>query len=216
MTNKKRPPIDFKLYAITDRWICEPRPLYDVIRELLDVGVTAIQLREKDLGDLEFYSLAAPIAELCHTYSARLFVNSRVKIALELEVAGLHFPANAPGGERIKTQAGKNLLIGGSIHSLSEALAREKDGVDFVTYSPIFTTASKPGYGPAVGLKGLNTLASAIDTPIFALGGVSPDHVSECMEAGAYGVAAMSSLMLPETGGTQAREYLTELERYNS
>ena len=213
MTNNARQPIDFKLYAITNRSLCEPRSLYDVIHSLLDVGVTAIQLREKELGDLEFFNLAAPIAELCQTYFAQLFVNSRVEIALNLGVSGLHFPASTPSIEQIKTQMGKRLLIGCSIHSLGEAQAREKDGADFITYSPIFPTASKPGYGPAVGLKNLDDLTSALEIPVFALGGVSPDRVPECIEAGAYGVAVMSGLMLPETGINRAREYLRELEK---
>ena len=216
MTNNKHQPIDFKLYAITDRSLCEPLSLHDVIHNLLDAGVTAIQLREKDLGDVEFFDLAAPIAELCKLYSARLFVNSRVEIALKLGVHGLHFPASTQSIEQFKVQTGEGLLIGCSIHSLGEAQAREKDGADFVTYSPIFPTASKPGYGPTVGLKKLDDLTSAIEIPVFALGGVSPCRVRRCIEAGAYGVAVMSGLMVPETGIERAREYLRELEKWKA
>ena len=211
MTDKKHRKIDFKLYAITNRLLCEPRALYDVIHDLLDAGVTAIQLREKDLSDLEYSHLAEPIAELCQTYSARLFVNSRVKVALELGAFGVHFPASTPSIKRIKAESGKSLLIGCSIHSLGEAQVREKDGADFVTYSPIFPTASKPGYAPTVGLKNLEVLTSAIGIPVFALGGISPDLVPECIKAGACGVAVMSGVMSPETGITQAREYLRAL-----
>ena len=191
-----------------------PRPLYDVIHDLLDAGVTAVQLREKDLGDLEYFHLAEPIAELCQIYSARLFVNSRVKVALELGVSGLHFPASTPSIELIKAETGQSLLIGCSIHSLAEAQAREKDAADFVTFSPIFPTASKPGYGPAAGLKQLDAVTSAMEIPVFALGGVSPDRVRECIKAGAHGVAVMSGLMLPETGINRAREYLQALGKY--
>ncbi len=211
MTNNKRRQIDFKLYAITNRSLCKPRALYDVIHELLDVGVTAIQLREKDLDDTEFFNLAAPIAELCQTYAARMFINSRAEVALDLGVSGLHLPASAPSIEQIGPRTGRSLLIGCSIHNLDEARAREKDGADFVTYSPIFPTASKPGYGPAAGLKKLGALTSALEIPVFALGGVSPDRVQRCIEAGAYGVAVMSSVMSPETGVNRAREYLREL-----
>ena len=216
MTDKKHLKIDFKLYAITNRLLCKPRALYDVIHDLLDAGVTAVQLREKDLGDLEYFHLAEPIAELCQTYSARLFVNSRVKVALELGVSGLHFPASTPSIELIKTKTGKSLLIGCSIHSLGEAQTREKDGADFVTYSPIFPTESKPEYGPAVGLKKLQALTSVIGMPVFALGGISPALVPECIKAGAYGVAVMSGVMGPETGITQAREYLQSLGKYRT
>ena len=65
--------IDFRLYAITDRHRCAPTPLTDVVSELLDAGITAIQLREKDLSDVELIGLARPIAELCRNYKAKLF-----------------------------------------------------------------------------------------------------------------------------------------------
>ena len=213
MINNKRQPFDFRLYAITNRLLCQPRVLYDVIHDLLDVGVTAIQLREKDLENSKFFNLAAPIAKLCQAYSACLFINSRVEIALDLGVSGLHCPASVSSMEQIKTRTRGSLLIGCSIHSLNEARAREKEGADFITYSPIFPTASKPGYGPAVGLKNLDALTSAVEMPVFALGGVSPKRVQACIEAGAHGVAVMSGVMSPKAGINRAREYLRELEK---
>ena len=80
--------IDFKLYAITDRHQCAPTPLVDVVSELLDAGITAIQLREKDLSDTELMRLAQPIAELCRNYEAKLFINTNTDIALEVGASG--------------------------------------------------------------------------------------------------------------------------------
>ena len=165
------------------------------------MGVTAFQLREKDLGDIEFFDLAAPIADLCKAYSARFVRQFTSEARIGTGVSGLHFPASTSSIEQITMQTRESLLIGCSIHSLGEAQAREKDGADFVTYSPIFPTASKPGYGPTVGLKKLGDLTSAIEIPVFALGGVSPDRVRECIETGAHGVGQlMSGLMVPDTG----------------
>ena len=65
----------FKLYVITDRGLCAPRTLYDTIHDLLDVGVSAIQLREKDLSDAEYIKLAESLCKLCHAYSAQLFLS---------------------------------------------------------------------------------------------------------------------------------------------
>ena len=44
---RETPELPFRLYAITERKRCAPLPLYDVINQLLDVSVTAIQLRER-------------------------------------------------------------------------------------------------------------------------------------------------------------------------
>ena len=202
----------FRLYTITDRHQCAPTPLVSVVSELLDAGVTAIQLREKDLNETQLTQLAQPIAELCRNYEAKLFINTNTRIALEVGATGVHLPANAESVDTIKAQTDGNLYIGCSVHALDAAQKREAEGADFVTYSPIYPTASKPGYGPAVGVGGLAEVAESVKIPVFALGGITPARVAECLAAGAFGVAVMSGIMSPKNAGEQARRYLYNIE----
>ena len=204
-------PLRFKLYAITDRQLCAPRTLYDIIHNLLDVGVSAIQLREKDLSDTEFIKLAEPLCQLCHTYSAQLFINSRIKIAMNVGADGLHLPGDSVSVEKVVKKTNRRFIIGSSVHTLTEAQQRETEGADFITYSPIYPTLSKPGYGPVVGLDGLWKVTEGVNIPVFALGGITPERVSECLDAGAYGAAVMSGVMSPENGAQQAKVYLRQL-----
>ena len=205
--------LDFKLYAITDRHSCEPTRLVDVVAELLDAGVTAIQLREKDLDDTELIQLAQPIAKLCRNYKAKLFINTSPRVAREVGAAGVHLPANAESVEMVKARTDNKLYVGCSVHSLDTARKRETEGADFVTYSPIYRTASKPGYGPVVGVEHLAEMTESVKLPVFALGGITPDRVAECLAAGAFGVAVMSGVMSPANAGKQARRYLSEVTR---
>lgn len=211
-TNPSPPhPLHFKLYVITDQALCAPRTLYDTIHDLLDVGVSAIQLREKDLTDAEYIKLAEPLCKLCHAYSAQLFINSRIEIAMSIDADGLHLPGDSASVEKVIEETNRRFIIGSSVHTLTEAKQRETEGADFITYSPIYPTLSKPDYGPAVGVEGLRNVAKGISTPIFALGGITPKRVSECLDAGAYGVAVMSGVMSPENGVQQAKVYLQRL-----
>ena len=197
------------MYAITDRHRCAPTPLTDVVAELLDVGVTAFQLREKDLSDTELIKLAQPIAELCHNYEAKLFINTHTSIASEVGAAGIHLPATAESVGSVKeTETGDNFYIGCSVHSLDAGKKREVEGADFLTYSPIYPTASKPGYGPAVGTASLAEVVKGVKLPVFALGGITPARVPECLDTGAFGVAVMSGVMSSKGAGTQAKRYL--------
>lgn len=207
-TRKVNLKIDFKLYAITDRHRCAPTPLVDVVSELLDVGVTAFQLREKDLSDTELIQLAQPIAKLCHNYEAKLLINTHTCIARDVGAAGVHLPANAESVGSIKTETGDNFYIGCSVHSFDAAKEREVEGADFVTYSPIYPTASKPGYGPAVGTASLTEVVESVKLPVFALGGITPARVLECLTAGAFGVAVMSGVMSSKGAGGHAKHYL--------
>ena len=204
-------PLSFRLYAITNRRLCAPRTLYDTIRSLLDVGVPAIQLREKDLSDAEYIKLAEPLCTLCHTYSAQLFINSRIEIAMNVGADGLHLPGDSASVEKVIEETNRRFIIGSSVHTLAEAKQRETEGADFITYSPIYPTLSKPDYGPVVGVEGLRSITEGINIPVFALGGITPERVSECLDAGAYGVAIMSGVMSPENGAQQAKAYLRHL-----
>ena len=209
-----------KLYVITDRGLCAPRTLYDTLHDLLDVGVSAIQLREKDLSDAEYIKLAEPLCKLCHAYSAQLFINSRTEIAMGIGADGLHLPGDSVSVQKVIAETNRRFIIGSSVHTLTEAKQRETEGADFITYSPIYPTLSKPGYGPVVGpdkirieddLDGLRKVTEEVNIPVFALGGITPERVSECRDAGAYGVAVMSGVMSPENGTQQAKVYLQRL-----
>lgn len=201
--------VKFKLYAITDRHRCAPTPLIDVVSELLDAGITAFQLREKDLSGTELIKLAQPISELCHNYEANLFINTHTYIARDVGAAGVHLPANAEPVDAIKeTDTSGNFYVGCSVHSFDAAKKREAEGADFLTYSPIYATASKPGYGPTVGTANLAEVVKGVQLPVFALGGITPARVSECLTAGAFGVAVMSGVMLPKGASIQAKYYL--------
>lgn len=203
--------VDFRVYAITDRHRCAPTPLVDVVSELLDAGVPALQLREKDLSDTELIKLARPIAELCHNYEANLFINTHTNVASDVGAAGIHLPANAESVGSVKAETGNKFYIGCSVHYFDAAQKREAEGADFVTYSPIYPTASKPGYGPAVGTASLAEVVEGVKLPVFALGGITPARVSECLTAGAFGIAVMSGVMSLKGAGGQAKRYLGAL-----
>ncbi len=199
------------MYAITDRHQCAPTSLVDVVSELLDAGVKAIQLREKDLSDIALIKLAQLIAASCHNYEANLFINTHTCIARDVGAAGVHLPANAEPVGSVKAKTGDHFYIGCSVHSLDAAKKREVEGADFLTYSPIYPTASKPGYGPAVGTARLAEVVEGVKLPVFALGGITPARVPECLTAGAFGMAVMSGVMSPKGAGTQAKRYLDAL-----
>lgn len=202
--------MDFRLYVITDRHRCAPTPLTEVISELLESGVTALQLREKDLNSDELIHLAQPIAELCRNYKAKLFINTDMCVARNVGAAGVHLPANAASVGSVKAQIGNDFFIGCSVHSFAAAEKREAEGADFLTYSPIYPTISKPGYGPAVGVENLAKLTGGVKLPVFALGGITPARIAECLAAGAFGVAVMSGVMAPKNAGKQAQRFLKD------
>ncbi len=86
-------------------------------------------------------------------------------------------------------------LVGRSCHGRDELGRLSTE--DYVTLSPIYPTATKPGYGPALGAGGAARLQPTV--PWLALGGVdSAARTAECVAAGAVGVAVLGAVMRAE------------------
>ncbi len=208
IANFKSKEIPSPLYLIADRATCRPRGLDGVLERALEAGVRFVQLREKEMEEDELRRLAERVLRLTDTCGAHLTLNGRAEMAAELGARGVHLPASGPAPEAVREPFGDRLLIGCSAHTLQELERAAKGGADFVTYSPVFPPASKPGYGPGVGFDGLRTAALATDLPVFALGGITPERVAGCRAAGASGVAVMSGILAAEDVEAAVTSYL--------
>jgi len=62
-----------------------------------------------------------------------------------------------------------------------------------VVFTPVYPSPSSEGH-PGLGLTMLEEVAHSIEIPVFAMGGLTPERVAACMEAGAYGVGALSGI----------------------
>ena len=185
------PPLPILL--ITDRSQTS-RPLIDVVAAAFDGGCRWVSIREKDMPDLERRRLAEDILRRAEPYKARVGVHDDVPLAASLGLRGLHLPT---GGkvDQAKKLVDPRCLIGRSAHNASEVAACAAAGADYASLSPIFLTRSKPGYGPAVGLEALAGIAGEAELPIVALGGIGPEQVALCRDAGAKGIAVMGEIM---------------------
>jgi thiamine-phosphate pyrophosphorylase len=186
--------IDFRLYLITDRNVVK-KPLPDAVRDALEGGVRAVQLREKDLPVRDQLSLATELRKITKEYGAKLFVNERVDVALAVGADGVHVGQSGMGVAAARKVVGRNMLIGASTHNKVEAIAAQSAGADFITYGPIFDTPSKMKYGSPVGIDSLKKLTCDIKIPIFAIGGIKSGNMRYPFGYGATGIAVISAIL---------------------
>ena len=121
-----------------------------------------------------------------------LLVASDPDLARHLDADAIHLAAHDahPGG------AAAGMLVGRSCHDDAEVAAAVGEHADLLLVSPVAPTASKPGYGPALGPDRFRHLVGrAGGVPVLALGGVTPDNASRWRDAGAHGVAVMGGVM---------------------
>ena len=169
------------------------QPLLSVAEAVFAGGCRWFSLREKDLPAAERRALLAALVKLGHSYGAVVTAHEDIDAVVAVGGDGVHLPGGGdPYAARLRLP---RALIGASAHSAAEAVAQLSAGADYVTISPVFLTASKPGYGPAIGLDGLTKTAAAASGPVLALGGITAQNAGLCRSAGAAGIAVMGEVM---------------------
>lgn len=169
------------LIVLTDRAQCSD-PLVDVVAAAVTAGARAVVLREKDLSESRRTEMAEQLRAVLAPVGGVLIIAGARADAVHLSASDA-FPTLRPS------------LVGRSCHDALEVRAAGEEGCDYVTLSPVFATASKRGYGPALGIHGLAALTPIATSPVYALGGVHPPDVADCLAAGASGVAVMGPVM---------------------
>ena len=184
------------LYLITDRHqVKEKDQFLETIEELLQSGIKMIQLREKDLSAAELYPLAKSLRTMTHHHDSLLLINDRIDLALAVKADGVHLGHHSLPINVARKILGPKFLIGASTHSSAEVKVASQQGADFVTFGPIYFTPSKAAYGNPVGIEPLQEIAVETSIPIYALGGIKADNAKTTLEAGIYGLAAISALL---------------------
>ena len=177
--------------------------LLSLARAAVEANVDLLQIRERNLSAKVLYKLTASAADITRTSHTKLLVNDRADVAAAAGADGVHLATNSLSAEVVRNAFGDDFLIGVSTHSLTEAVSARAGGADFVVFGPVFDTPTKEKYGEPRGLKQLETVTSELAPfPVLALGGLTLERVSDCIEAGAQGIAAIRMLNDPiQLGG---------------
>ncbi len=195
--------VDFKLYVISNRALVPD--LAKFVSEASHAGLRAFQLREKDLSGKSLFELAKNIRSTAP--NCKLFINDRADIAMASGASGIHLPETSWPVSRIHRSFPK-LQCGVSVHSLDGAMIAEDNGADFIVFGPVFDTPSKQKIGiEARGLDGLTEVTQQVKIPVFAIGGMTPERTRQCIEHGAWGVAAVRDLLTAPNLKERIAEY---------
>ncbi len=200
-----------RLYLITDRRRIAGARLLDALDEAFRAGVRLAMLRERDLPAGELLEYAREAARLARRRGARLLVNDRVDVALLAGADGVHLRASSVPVAAARGLLGPGRLLGASVHTAGEARLAIAAGADFVLFGPVFETPDKTPFRPPQGLAPLAAAAHAARGPVFAVGGVTPERVAECLGAGAHGVAAIRGILGGPSIGGRVRAYAREI-----
>lgn len=185
------------------------RPVTEVVEAAIDGGVTAVQLRAKDMDARAQWRLGKRLRELTARRGIPFFVNDRVDLALALDADGVHLgEEDLPVVEarRLAEAAGRpELIVGFSTAVLDFAMQAVAEGADYVSVGNLFGTTRKPDAGEPIGTGPLALIARSVTVPVLGIGGVTAQNAAGVIEAGGAGVAVISAIAASPDPAAAAR-----------
>lgn len=182
----------FKLLCVSNRKLCIGEFLQRV-ESLAQSGADGLILREKDLSEAEYEALAKQVLTICRRYGFPCALHHFPDCARRLGAEQIHLPLpilrTLPYKERVDFAQ-----IGTSCHSLEDAKDAQELGCSYLTLGHIFATDCKKGLPPR-GLGLLEEVCNAVDLPVYAIGGIQPENLSQVQAAGSAGACIMSGFM---------------------
>jgi thiamine-phosphate pyrophosphorylase len=203
------PAVDFRLYLVTDRGQVPDGTLLSVLAQYIASGGPAIQLRERDLSAQDQLSIIRAIQRLIGSTPTKLLINDRLDLVLSTSTHGVHLREDSLSAAVARRIAGPDRLIGVSTHSVDGVIQADAQGADFAVLGPIYETPSKRQYGSPLGLDVLEQACRIVRMPVFAIGGISPARARAVRQAGAFGVAVISSILCAADAAAATRELLS-------
>lgn len=172
-----------------------------VAERALDGGVNWIMLRVRDLPPRMALDMGLQLRRLTRAADALLSVNPYPALAEWCAADAAHLPEAAP-----PYTPEAPMMLGRSVHSVEAATRAESEGSHYLLVGTIYPTRSHSDKLPeGVGL--LHAVRSAVAIPLIAVGGITPERIAECLQAGASGVAVISGITDAADPTEAARAY---------
>jgi len=184
-----------RLYGIADAGRLGSERLVDAVLEMVDTGLTTVQVRAKALPDGDLEHRCRRLRELVSDPEVGLWIDDRADVARMLGFDGVHLgQADLPPAKAREFLA-ETTAIGLSTHTLEQVRAADADpAVDWIAIGPVFATTSKRNPDAVVGLGGVEAARRLTAKPLIAIGGIKLDNATLVLAAGADSVALLSAL----------------------
>ena len=171
------------IYAISN--VCEmgEQAFLEALQYALEHGLKILQVREKQMSPSALGQLLSKVCAMAAPYNAKILLNANAEMATDF-ACGLH----------LDSQQLRNLsqrptgLCGASCHNQQELQLAWQWQLDYALLSPVQSTLSHPDAQP-LGWEVFSQLIHSTPIPIYALGGMHKDDLTQAWRSGAHGIA---------------------------
>jgi thiamine-phosphate pyrophosphorylase len=168
-------------------------------------GIDFIQLREKSLEPGAILMLAEAAHRVLDATGSttKLLINGRADVAIAARADGVHLTAQS---DEFTPQQVRGLyehaelpspVVSVSCHTIDETKRARHNSADLILFGPVFEKRASDGLiAQGVGFEALAAACRAAHpVPVLALGGITTQNASACVQAGAAGIAGIRTFV---------------------
>lgn len=198
---------DYSLYLIADADLCGADNLVAKVDELLDSGITCVQLRMKHTDKAQMISVGKTLLTILKPKKIPLIINDDIEVASLINADGLHIGQADTPYAKARAQLGNHKMIGLSISNMQEALLCQHLGVNYFGVGPLFHTKTKQDASSPLGLSELSAIVKQLSKPVLAIGGINESNISSVLARGVSGVAIASAILTSSHPFNSAKQF---------
>lgn len=178
------------VYAISNLHEMGEHAFMQALKRQLDQGLKLLQIRESQLDSKALAQLSEQVLTLCAPYDCRCLLNGSPEQAQQLGYQGVQL-----NSQRLMALSKKpdHLLVGASCHHRAELEYAQSLHLDFTLLSPVLPTKSHPE-AKGMGWTQFGDMLIGLEIPVYALGGMRFEHVSQAQACGARGIVMQRAI----------------------
>ena len=181
------------------------------VEQLLQQPIALLQYRNKAANSTLQREQASVLLERCQHAKVPLIINDDWQLAKNIGADGVHLGAEDANPSWVREQLGAEMLIGVSCYNnFARAQSMAKLDIDYLAFGAMFASNTKPNAKHAA--LGLLTQAKALNKPIVAIGGITPDNSASVLSAGADMIAVISGIFAQQDPQQALKSYLNILQ----
>lgn len=201
------------------QFITHSNTRYDYVegaRLALEGGCRWIQLRMKDVQEVDFLLAAKQIGAMCKEYGATFILDDHVEWVGITGADGVHLGKNDMPVDEARNQLGANRIIGGTANTFEDVERLWRQGANYIGCGPYRFTTTKKNLSPVLGLDGYRHIISKmkahdINLPVVAIGGILQPDIKDVMATGVSGIAVSGAILNAENPVEEMKRFIDSL-----
>lgn len=197
------------LYVIADAACIGTDEIIPKTEEVLAAGVKIIQYRDKINSQKDRYKIAEQLRKLTHEHGCLLLINDDTQLSKSINADGVHVGKDDISIKQARNQLGKNKIIGASCYTkIENAQSAINASADYVAFGSFYPSSIKPD-APRADIELITKSKKQFETPVCAIGGITPKNATKILNAGVDMIAVISAIFNTSSPKRAVQEYLS-------